>query len=262
MSPPGTNRWSLFPAGKSQDDALRERDAILTLAEQSAGIGVWDVDLETGMARGTPQFFRIMGLKPTRDRVPMETIRVLRHPDDRERVLEGFQHAVSSGADAYEMEYRVVRPDGEVRWIFGRGRVVRERDGKPVRYSGVDLDITDRKAAEAALAASEERLRLAQQAAGIGTWDWDLASGVMRWSEDQWRLHGLAPTRENPGYEDWKNTIHPEDRSRASAAVADAISRRQGYEIEYRVAVPEGTRWLSGRGTVFADRDGRPARRC
>ncbi|HEU0200752.1 MAG TPA: PAS domain-containing protein [Burkholderiaceae bacterium] len=136
----------------------------LTLAEESAGIGVWDIDLTTGTARGTAQFFRIMGLEPTADPVPMERIRSLRHPDDRERVLEGFRAALDSGRDAYEMEYRILRPDGELRWIFGRGRVVRDADGRPVRYSGVDIDITQRKHVEAALAEAKQALERMNQA--------------------------------------------------------------------------------------------------
>ena len=135
----------------------------LSLAEQSAGIGVWSIDLTTGLVRATPQFFRTMGLEPTTDRVPIAAIRALRHPDDRERVVDGFQHALQGGIDSYEIEYRIIRPDGQVRWIFGRGRVVRGPDGKPQRYSGVDLDITERKTAQAALAAAKVELEQMNQ---------------------------------------------------------------------------------------------------
>jgi len=152
------------PISASPADASRvvpgeafDADA-LALAERSAGIGVWSIDLATGRVRATAQFFRIMGLEPTCDPVPIETIRALRHPDDRERVLAGFREALHNGTDAYEIEYRILRPDGELRWIFGRGRIVRDADGAAVRYSGVDLDITERKAAEAALAAAKEEL--------------------------------------------------------------------------------------------------------
>jgi PAS domain S-box-containing protein len=125
---------------------------------------VWSIDLTTGLVRGTAQFFRIMGLEPTGDQVPVEALRALRHPDDRARVLAGFRNALDGGTDAYEMEYRVIHPDGRVRWIFGRGRVVRDASGRPIRYSGVDLDITDRKVAEAELAAAKAALEHMNQA--------------------------------------------------------------------------------------------------
>jgi signal transduction histidine kinase/ActR/RegA family two-component response regulator len=159
------------------------------------------------------------------------------------------------------MEYRIIRPDGRVRWIFGRGRVIRGDDGKPVRYAGVDMDVTERKEAEAALAESRERLRLAQEATGIGTWDWDIVTGAMAWSPSQWRLHQLAERPGGPTREEWRRTIHPEDRDRASAALGDAIVDRAPYETEYRVVLADGSvRWLAARGTVIADEAGRPAR--
>ena len=137
----------------------------LELAEASAGIGVWDVDLATGMVRGRPQFFRLMGLDPDIGTVHIDVTRSLRHPEDRASVIDGFQQMLGEGADYYESEYRIIWPNGEVRWILGRGRVVRDQAGRPVRYSGVDIDITERKRFADALQAAEARfLRVFQLA--------------------------------------------------------------------------------------------------
>ncbi len=145
--------WSLFdppnddPARLQQ--ALRQSFDLLTLAEESAQIGIWDRDIATGMMRGTPTFFRLMGLPPHGGPVHMDVVRAVRHPEDAKRVVEGFESTLERGLDTYESEYRIIRPvDGKVRWIFGRGRTVRDAEGKPVRYSGVDIDITERKEAE------------------------------------------------------------------------------------------------------------------
>jgi PAS domain S-box-containing protein len=135
-------------ARKRMEEALRERDEVLTLAEQSAGIGVWDQDLATGMVRATPQFFHTLGVEPAGEPVPVACFRAFRHPEDGERVVEGFQRALQSGAERYEVEYRIVRGDGEIRWIFGRGRIVRDPQARPVRYSGIDIDVTERKRLE------------------------------------------------------------------------------------------------------------------
>src|SRR5262249_52277046 len=123
--------------GRTVDGAnpFVDADEILDLAVSSAGIGVWDLDLSTGLVRGTPQFFLIMGLEPTAAPVSIEVIRSLRHPGDQERLLKAYSDAVANGADHFEAEYRVVRRDGELRWIFGRGRVIRNADGAPIRYS-------------------------------------------------------------------------------------------------------------------------------
>ena len=143
-----------FFIGKEGDpaelaEALKQSRSLLALAEQSAGIGIWDTDLGTDMVRATPTFFRLMGLPVSIEPIANDVVRAVRHPDDAARVREGFREALARGIDSYEVEYRIIRPsDGELRWIFGRGRTVRDDSGKPVRYSGVDIDVTERKRAE------------------------------------------------------------------------------------------------------------------
>lgn len=143
-----------FFIGKEGDpaelaEALKQSRSLLALAEQSAGIGIWDTDLGTDMVRATPTFFRLMGLPVSAEPIANDVVRAVRHPDDAARVREGFREALARGIDSYEVEYRIIRPsDGELRWIFGRGRTVRDDGGKPVRYSGVDIDVTERKRAE------------------------------------------------------------------------------------------------------------------
>jgi len=155
------------PAAATESSAVLAEDAFhreaLALAEDSAGIGVWSIDLTANRVRGTAQFFRIMGLEPTSESVSVDVLRALRLPGDRERVLAGFRDALSTGGDTYEIEYRIIRPDGNLRWIFGRGRVIRDADGLPIRYSGVDLDITERKATEEALDAARRELERMNQ---------------------------------------------------------------------------------------------------
>ena len=184
----------------------------------------------------------------------------LLHPEDRETALAN-QNAVALGGGPIESEYRIRRADGSVRHVRDAAVGIRDEAGRIVRVAGIASDMTDRKQAEAALAASEERLRLAQEAAGIGTWDWDIASGAISWSEQNYRLHGLDPARGPPAYDDWRNAIHPEDRDRANATVLEAVARQQVMNTDYRVVDPDGAvRWLIGRGRVLVDPAGRPER--
>ena len=90
------------PFGLLRGDEF-DRDA-LALAEASAGIGVWSIDLTTSCVRGTAQFFRILGLPPTTESIPVDVVRAMRHPDDRERVVAGFRQALDGGNDSYEIE--------------------------------------------------------------------------------------------------------------------------------------------------------------
>jgi PAS domain S-box-containing protein len=127
---------------------LRARDELLTLAEESAGIGIWVADLDTQTVVATPQFYHLLGIPPVAGPVPQELPRRYRHPEDRDRVISSFTDALARGFDSHDSEYRVIRPSGEVRWIFGRGKVIRDASGRPWRYTGVDIDITEKKKQE------------------------------------------------------------------------------------------------------------------
>jgi PAS domain S-box-containing protein len=206
---------------RAMERALRERGELMTLAEQTAEIGVWDIDLETNTLRGTPQFFRIMGLAPTDQAMSIDLTRDLRHPDDRGRVIDGFHTAIKEGRDSYEAEYRITRPtDGKARWIFGRGRVIRDHDGSVLRYAGVDIDITDRKRAE------EAALRLVSivESSDDAILSKDLNGIITSWNFGATRLFGYAP-EEIIGKP--VTVLIPEDRQDEEPSIIDRIRRGQ-----------------------------------
>jgi PAS domain-containing protein len=89
---------------RDMKNELRTRHEILTLAEECAGIGVWDVDLKTLMLEGTEQFFRIMGLAPSPVPISIDVTRRLRFSDEQEKVMRGFQQALESGTDVFDSE--------------------------------------------------------------------------------------------------------------------------------------------------------------
>ena len=233
---------------------------MLRRAEQSAGVGVWDIDVARDTVTGTPQFFRIMGLEPTTEPVPMEVLRNLRFAEDRGRVNDGYRDAVTTGVDVQENEYRILRPDGQIRWIWGRGRVIRDRSGQPVRYSGADIDVTERKATERALADSESRLRIAVEAADLGIWDWNILTNEMTWSDRANVMAGFPPGTAVT-FEMASHATHPDDlprtREMARRALDPAIRSREPYQ--YRLRRPDGSiRWVVAHGeAVFALIDGR-----
>jgi PAS domain S-box-containing protein len=206
-----------------------ERDDILAMAEESAGIGVWDIDIATGMLRGTAQFFRIMGLEPTTEPMPIETTRRLRHPDDRDRVAEGFNKAVASGVDYFESEYRIAWPDGRLRWIFGRGRVIRDAAGTPARYSGVDVDITDRRLGEAALRETEARFRRVFEQSPLGK---AMAGADFRFRAVNPALCDmLGYAAEELIGRSFLDLVHPDDHARC-AAMAQALVDGSAPQIQ------------------------------
>lgn len=121
-------------------------------------------------------------------------------------------------------------------------------------------DINDRKCAEKSLCENEARLRLALQATNSGIWDWDFASNCASVSEEYCLILGLDPAGQNISYQQWLDSIHPEDKLSVVEAISQAIDRHQDYEIEYRILHPEGIRWLASRGQVFYNATGNAVR--
>ncbi len=119
-------------------------------------------------------------------------------------------------------------------------------------------DITERKRAEEALRENEERLRLAQQVARVGTFEWNIQTGVNKWTPELEAMYGL-PGGGFPGTQEaWEQLVHPEDRPEAVRRVSEAIDKGD-FEGEWRVVWPDGTvHWIHGRAYVFKDKIGKP----
>ncbi|CBN54145.1 MULTISPECIES: PAS domain S-box protein [Kamptonema] len=127
------------------------------------------------------------------------------------------------------------------------------------RFCYVAKDITDRKRAEAALAKSEEQLRLTLDFTHIGTWDWNVHTNEVNWNDNHFRLLGVEPQQASDPYQLWRKAIHPEDLDRIEQALSNALFQHTDYEAEYRVVYPDGTvRWLVGKGRGIYNEAGEP----
>lgn len=121
----------------------------------------------------------------------------------------------------------------------------------------------ERKHAEEALREGEERLRIALQAGQMGTWEWDITTGQVTWSETLEAIHGIAPGTFPGTYEAYCSDIHPEDRDRVTDTIAKTLAEGSDHWITYRIVLPDDrVRWVEDRGRLFVDDDemGRPVR--
>ena len=129
----------------------------LNLAADSANVGMWEWDIAHNEIWMTDKGRTLLGFAPS-EKLDFNHFRNRVHPEDRESVLQAVENSLRAGAE-YRSEYRAVLPDGQIRWIVGRGHVEFNRDGKAVRMRGASVDITKRKEAE--LEAACQRMELA-----------------------------------------------------------------------------------------------------
>jgi PAS domain S-box-containing protein len=133
------------------NQALRASEERLNLAQSAGGVGVWDFDALAGKMFWSQTMWTIYGVKPVPPEQVQEVWSSLIHPEDRERIQAHIATIFASNHDNFRHEFRIVQPDGALRWVNSVARIERDANGKPVRVTGVNQDITDLQQAEAAL---------------------------------------------------------------------------------------------------------------
>jgi len=390
--PPGA-----APANTSQPVLAKHvpEDAV-ALAERIARIGTWEWDLASDRVAWSPGLYRIYAEDPATSPASLEGYLERVHADHRDQVRRAVDRALET-AQPFEHDYRIVRADGEVRWVHARGepaldpatgalRAMRgycqditerkemeealagsedrfralartasdaiisadmrgnisylneaacgmfgyaaeELLGKPLTllmplrfrephlqglsrfrstgegrvigrtveltavrrdgaefpielslstwssgadtfFTGILRDITERKQGQAKVVESERRMAEAQAIARVGNWSWDLAAGRVAWSDELFRIHGLAPQSVEVTFDRATGWMHPDDvasiradLARALATVHEPLQRVEFPDTEYRIRRTDGEeRILLGKGTIIAGADGKPER--
>lgn len=183
----------------------------------------------------------------------------LYHPDDIARTMRIWQHSLATG-EPYEIEYRMRHHSGEYRWSLGRALPVRDRDGTIVRWMGTCTDIHEQVNTKAALQDTQSRLKVALDAAQIGTWRWDIASGTVSSDRNFATMLALPDDVPQPvSAARIYGSVHPDDIASVKLSIARSISSGEPYLQVFRVVRPDGTvRHIQGRATVQLNANGRP----
>ena len=156
-----------------------------------------------------------------------------------------------------EIPYETIGP----RWIHCAYAPHRGADGSVQGLVAVITDISERKAAEAALRESNARLELAQSAGGITIWEWEPDTDWSSYTPEFCNLFGLPPGTPPLSYEEWREFVHPDDRDRVIEDLDAALAGERPYDTEYRVVWRDGsTHWLASRGRLLPAQPGRPRR--
>jgi PAS domain S-box-containing protein len=237
--------------------AQEESEARLRFATQAGRLGIWELDLRTWELNASGVFKEIFGRDPASP-FGHADLEAAIHPDDRDRVLSAKRYAAQTGTEYYA-EYRILRPNGTLGWVQVRAQVVNALNGSALRMAGICLDTTERRNAEIQLEISEESLRMATEAADLGTFDYNLDSDVLTWTERTYAMFGVR-TGLPLTLQDYFSRLHPDDVEQTREVLAATLdpALRAPLEFEYRIirANDGALRWIAAKGNA-AFEDGR-----
>lgn len=223
-------------------------------------VGGFETDIRTDTNHRSAEYMSIHGL-PARETVERHRDWAGRlHPEDRERAERCILDALRDPAvTEYAQEYRIVTPTGEIRWISARAQVERDAVGRAIFMRGAHVNVTELKAAEEALRASEARFRLATEAFQGAVYEYDVAADRTVRSGAFVELIGLQPDEIPASKQGWLDRVHPDDLATLSAAAAGVYEGNESrFEAEYRIRHRDG-HWVHcwQRSMALRDASGR-----
>ena len=227
---------------KSVELALQRSMKYLQLAQEAAGVGTWELDIATGELTWSPELYRLFGVDPSLSKAALQNawLKSL-HPKDKERVERQTQDALAA-RKPFSYEFRILRR-GEVRWMISRGKVIRDKSGRPERIIGANIDITDRKQAEEKLRRSEERFREMADTVPDILFTSNPDGGCDYLSSHYFEYTGLPQS--SPIEFGCFDALHPEDRGRVAASRQRARHSGEAFEEECRLRAADGSyKWF------------------
>ncbi len=227
----------------AEEEIIRLNERIST-ATRASQVGIWDWNVKDNILTWDDQMYALYGVKKEEFAGAYEAWVSGLHPDDKELGTKQTQLALN-GDKEYDTEFRVIWPDGTIRYCKARGEVFRNEKGEPVRMVGINYDVTQQKLIEKELQESEEYLKLGYDTANLGIWKNDLNTMTVEFDERARSHYGFEESVVM--LSDVIDRIHPDDKGRLVAEIEKATSPSGTgrYSTEYRVIHPDGSvHWL------------------
>ncbi|WP_319468446.1 diguanylate cyclase domain-containing protein [uncultured Pseudodesulfovibrio sp.] len=245
---------------REAEGKLRQISSRLSLATKAGKVGVWTWDIQTDVLSWDELMYEIYDLPP--DVVPKyETWKKALHPDDAEAAESLLEQAVQ-GTAPFDTEFRILTGDGGHKHVQAAAKVERNAEGEPLRVTGVNWDITERKHAAEELAAQRRRLASIIRGTNVGTWEWNVQTGETVFNERWANIVGYSLSEISPTtIETWMDFAHPDDLKVSGELLEKHFSGElEYYECEARMKHRNGDWiWVLDRGKVSTwTEDGKP----
>jgi PAS domain S-box-containing protein len=230
----------------------------LTQAQRIARVGSWEYDHARSRWLWSDELKHIFGFPRDTKLNEVEAFARAVHPEDKKQVFGSFTRAIETAAP-FETRHRIVLPCGGVRWISAQGETLFDDSGAPLLTRGTMQDITESKEAAIAVEELADRLREAQRIGRLGSWELDIPSGQLSWSEENYRIREVEPGTTPPTYEEFLKTVHPDDRQRVRDLYETSVRQRQPYAAVHRLVMPDGrVKWVQQRAETLYGENGEP----
>lgn len=211
---------------------------ILSIAKESAGIGIWQYDFQSNTMECDTQMHLICKVDET-VAPNFDLFYSKLHHDDATRVKEKFTKLIEKQETIFHEQYRIVHSDASVTYIEASAKVLFDEDEQPLKMIGTHIDITPYKSLEHELANERLHLKRAQEVAHIGHWSLDVKTMAFHVSEEVQNMLGLDKSQPVI-FDTYISLSHPDDKERAYNAFFEQLSKQEDYEIEQKMLTTKG----------------------
>ncbi|UWM62756.1 diguanylate cyclase [Enterobacter sp. CP102] len=228
-------------AFRAERKHITESEERFRNAMEYSAIGMALVGIEGQWLQANKALCNFLGY--TQAELQSLTFQQLTWPDDLNSDLEQLEQLINGEINTYSLEKRYYTRHGEVVWALLAVSVVRHADGTPLYFIAQIEDINDLKQTEWVNKRLMERITLANEAGGIGIWEWDLEPDIISWDKKMFELYEIPP-HIKPTWQIWHEAMLPEDRPHAEQVIRDSLMARLPFKLEFRIRVKEGVRHI------------------
>jgi PAS domain S-box-containing protein len=231
-------------------------------SQELAKLGGWELDIESQTFSFTESFYKLLHTSSEEmngfQMSLQEYAKRFVYPDDSKMVADETKKAIETDDPNFSsyVEHRILYADGGVGHVGVKYFVTKDKSGNTIKTYGVNQDITERKENENKLLETQHLLTKAQEIGLLGTWTLDLKRNVLSWTDQNYRIFGIAPGTPLT-YEDFIQVVHPDDRTYVNEEWTKRV-RTNNYDIEHRLLIKDQVKWVREKAEITFDDSGEP----